>query len=46
MVDKVPTVANAKRQNQVGKLSDEDMIRLNRALLVFLGLAGRSSEQP
>ena len=40
MVDKITTVAKSKLQKRVGKLAEEDMIRLNRAVLVFLGLAG------
>ncbi len=42
MVDKITTVAKSKLQKRVGKLAEEDMIRVNRAVLVFLGLAGRS----
>ena len=44
MVDKITTVAKAKLQKRVGKLADEDMIRLHRAVLVFLGLAGRPND--
>ena len=44
MVDKITTVAKSKLQKRVGKLADEDIIRLNRAVLVFLGLAGRPKE--
>ncbi len=40
MVDKVTTVPRSKLGQQVGRLSDEDIVRLARALLVFLGLAG------
>ena len=40
MVDKVTTVAKTKLGSQVGRLDDEDILRLNRAMLVFLGLAG------
>lgn len=40
MVDKVTTVPRSKLGQQVGRLSDEDIVRLGRALLVFLGLAG------
>jgi mRNA interferase MazF len=43
MVDKVTTVAKSKLQKRIGKLAEEDMIRLSRAALVFLGLAGRSA---
>jgi mRNA interferase MazF len=40
MVDKVTTVPRAKLGQHVGRLSDEDMVRLVRSLVVFLGLAG------
>jgi mRNA interferase MazF len=40
MVDKVITIPRTKIGKRVGGLSDEDMVRLNRALLVFLGIAG------
>ena len=40
MIDKLMTVPKSKVGAQVGRLDDEDMLRLNRAVLVFLGLAG------
>ena len=40
MVDKITTVPRSKLGNQIGRLGDEDMVRLGRAALVFLGLAG------
>jgi mRNA interferase MazF len=40
MVDKVTTVSREKLGQRIGRLSDEDLVRLNRALLLFLGLAG------
>jgi mRNA interferase MazF len=40
MIDKITTVARTKLGKRIGRLSDEDMLRLNRAVLVFLGLAG------
>ena len=40
MIDKVTTVPRASLRQQIGRLSDGDLMRLNRALLVFLGLAG------
>ena len=40
MVDKVTTVPKAKIGKRVGRLSDEDVVRLDRAMMVFLGLAG------
>ena len=39
MVDKITTVAKAKMGARIGQLSDEDMVRLNRAMTVFLGMA-------
>jgi mRNA interferase MazF len=42
MVDKITTVSKAKLQKRAGRLSDEEMVRLNRAVVVFLGLAGSS----
>jgi mRNA interferase MazF len=40
MVDKITTVAKSKVGSRIGRLDDEDIVRLNRAVLVFLGLAG------
>jgi mRNA interferase MazF len=39
MVDKITTVPKSKLGAQIGLLDDEDMLRLNQATLVFLGLA-------
>jgi mRNA interferase MazF len=39
MVDKITTVPKTKIGNRIGRLNDEDVVRLNRAMLVFLGLA-------
>jgi mRNA interferase MazF len=39
MVDKITTVPKAKVGARVGRLDDEDILRLNQAVLVFLGLA-------
>jgi mRNA interferase MazF len=39
MVDKVTTVPKSKVGSQVGRLDDEDVLRLNQAVIVFLGLA-------
>jgi mRNA interferase MazF len=38
MVDKIATVPKAKVGRCVGRLDDKDMVRLNRAIIVFLGL--------
>ncbi len=40
MVDKITTVPRGKLGQRVGRLGDEDRVRLNRAMMVFLGLAG------
>lgn len=40
MVDKITTVPKAKLGLRIGRLADEDIVRLNRAILVFLGIAG------
>ena len=39
MVDKITTVPRANVSDRVGRLEDSDLVRLDRALLVFLGLA-------
>lgn len=39
MVDKITTVPKAKLGDRIGRLDDNDMVRLNCAALVFLGLA-------
>ncbi len=39
MIDKVTTVPKVRLGKRIGKLNDEDVVRLNRALTVFLGLA-------
>lgn len=43
MVDKITTVPKTKIGSRVGRLDDQDIVRLNRAILVFLGLAGSTS---
>jgi mRNA interferase MazF len=42
MVDKITTVPKSKVGVRVGRLSDEGILRLNRSLAVFLGLASSS----
>lgn len=39
MVDKITSLPRSRLGKLVGRLDDEDLIRLNRAVLVFLGLA-------
>jgi mRNA interferase MazF len=40
MVDKISTVPRRKLGTRLGRLDDVDVVRLNRAMLVFLGMAG------
>ena len=40
MVAKLTTVPRSKLAERVGRLADEDMVRLGRAIVVFFGLAG------
>jgi mRNA interferase MazF len=40
MVDKITTVPRAKLGDRIGALGDADMVRVNRAVVVFLGIAG------
>jgi len=39
MVDKLTTVPRRSLGEQIGRLGDEDITRLDRAIVVFLGLA-------
>jgi mRNA interferase MazF len=39
MIDKVTTVPRTNLTHRVGRLSDSDVVALDRALVVFLGLA-------
>jgi len=40
MADKITTVARQRLGHRIGQLDAGDMARLNRAMLIFLGLAG------
>ena len=44
MIDKIMTVSKKKLENRVGRLSDEDVVRVNRAAVAFLGLAGSGAK--
>jgi mRNA interferase MazF len=44
MADKVTTVRKPRLGARIGRLDNEDMTRLNRAILVILGLAGPSTD--
>lgn len=39
MVDKITTIPRSKLGERIGRLSDDDMTRLARSIVVFLGLA-------
>jgi mRNA interferase MazF len=39
MVDKITTVSKDNLGKRIGSLDAEDIVRLNRAMMVFLGLA-------
>ena len=39
MVDKITTVPKSRAGAKLGRLDDEDILRLNRAVVVFLGIA-------
>ncbi|MSP43252.1 MAG: type II toxin-antitoxin system PemK/MazF family toxin [Alphaproteobacteria bacterium] len=39
MIDKITTVPKERLGERIGSLDAEDVVRLNRAILVFLGLA-------
>ncbi|MDE0195706.1 MAG: type II toxin-antitoxin system PemK/MazF family toxin [bacterium] len=40
MVDKITTMPRSKAGERIGCLAEDDMVRLGRAVVVFLGLAG------
>jgi mRNA interferase MazF len=44
MIDKIMTIPKTKIGTRIGRLDDADIVRLNRAVIVFLGLAGASVE--
>lgn len=39
MADKLMTIPRSKIGSRIGRLDEDDLLRLNRAILVFLGLA-------
>ena len=45
MVDKITTVPREKVALRIGRLADEDILRLNQAILVFLGIASPISNR-
>ncbi len=40
MVDRITTVPRSKLGERIGRLGDDELVRLGRAILVFFGLAG------
>jgi len=40
MADKIATIPRARVGRRIGRLDDATMLRLNRAITVFLGIAG------
>jgi len=44
MADKITTMARTRVTARRGRLNREDMTKLDRAVLVFLGLAGGRQE--
>ena len=45
MVDKITTVPKSRIGKHIGRLADEDILRLNRAVLVFLGIAASRNQR-
>lgn len=45
MVDKITSVPKSKVRTRVGRLADSDIVRLNRAMLVFLGMAAPANKK-
>ena len=43
MVDKITPIPKSKLGTRIGRLADEDVVRLNRAVTVFLGIASSNS---
>ena len=44
MIDKITAVSRTKLQSHLGRLSDADIVRVNRAVVVFLGFAGSGAK--
>jgi mRNA interferase MazF len=45
MIDKISTVSRAKLRTRVGRLDAETILRMNRAIFVFLGFADPAAPQ-
>jgi len=46
MVDKITTVAKSRLGSPIGRLDDDDIVRFNQAVIVFLGLGVSPRRQP
>ncbi len=46
MVDKITTVPKSKMGTLIGHLDEQDVLRLNQAVLIFLGLAVSPKTRP
>lgn len=44
MVDKITTVPKSKLRTKIGRLAGDDIMRLNRAMVIFLGIAAPPSQ--
>jgi len=40
MIDKITTIPKSKLGHRIGHLDAADLVRVNQAMLIFLGLAG------
>jgi mRNA interferase MazF len=45
MIDKITTIRKSHAGRRIGRLADEQVILLNQAILVFLGLSGSKSRR-
>jgi mRNA interferase MazF len=45
MADKITTVPKSRIGAHIGRLADDDTVRLNRAVLVFLGIAASKNRE-
>jgi mRNA interferase MazF len=45
MIDKITTVPRSRIGSRIGLLDDATIVQLNRAILVFLGLAGATGRR-
>ncbi len=45
VVDKITTVPKSRMGARVGRLADEDMVRMNRAVVVFLGIGAPADRE-